>query len=174
MYHPLATVKQNKVISRRGVKLNCFIGILTLAAACAEAPTILPPGIVGLELGMSVKDVKKTRATMDIQSSTRAFDPVERIALALKDDKVTGIRIFIPTPTSESVQQYYATHFKDARSSKYQYEIEDKIFDICKSYSLNNKKQEINLIDNLRNSLKKIIQNRLSKKPFTNINIIRI
>ena len=54
------------------------------------------------------------------------------------------------------------------------YEIEDKIFDICKSYSLNNKKQEINLIDNLRNSLKKIIQNRLSKKPFTNINIIRI
>ena len=54
------------------------------------------------------------------------------------------------------------------------YEIEDKIFDICKSYSLNNKKQEINLIDNLRNSLKKIIQNRLSKKPFTNINIIRL
>ena len=54
------------------------------------------------------------------------------------------------------------------------YEIEDKIFDICKSYSLNNKKQEISLIDNLRNSLKKIIQNRLSKKPFTNINIIRI
>ena len=54
------------------------------------------------------------------------------------------------------------------------YEIEDKIFDICKSYSLNNKKQEINLKDNLRNSLKKIIQNRLSKKPFTNINIIRL
>ena len=45
------------------------------------------------------------------------------------------------------------------------YEIEDKIFDICKSYSLNNKKQEINLIDNLRNSLKRIIQNRLSKNP---------
>jgi len=53
-------------------------------------------------------------------------------------------------------------------------EIEDKIFDICKSYSLNNKKQEINLVDNLRNSLRKIIQNRLSKRPFTNINIIRL
>ena|GEM_PF-5393117 len=114
------------MISRRRVGLNCFIVILTLAAACAEPPTILPPGIVGLELGMSVKDIKKIRATMDIQSSVRAFDPVERIALALKDDKVTGIRIFIPTPTSELVQQYYATHFKDARSSKYQYEIEGK------------------------------------------------
>ena len=38
------------------------------------------------------------------------------------------------------------------------YEIEDKIFDICKSYSLNNKKQEINLKDNLRNSLKKLFK----------------
>ena len=54
------------------------------------------------------------------------------------------------------------------------YEIEDKIFDICRNYSLNNKKQESNLIDNLRNSLKKIIQNRISKRPFTNINIIRL
>ena len=54
------------------------------------------------------------------------------------------------------------------------YEIEDKIFDICKSYSLNNKKQETNIIDNLKISLKKIIQFRLSKKPFTNINIIRL
>ena len=124
-------MKRNKVISRRRVKLCGFIGILTLAAACAEEPSILPPGIVGLELGMSVKDIKKIRTTMDIQSSTRAFDPVERIALALKDDKVTGIRIFIPAPTSESVQQYYATHFKDARSSKYQYEIEGKIKYLC-------------------------------------------
>ncbi len=54
------------------------------------------------------------------------------------------------------------------------YELEDKIFDICKSYSLNNKKQENNLIDNLKNSLKKIIQLRILKKPFTNINLIRL
>ena len=62
----------------------------------------------------------------------------------------------------------------DHEFNEVKYEIEDKIFDICKSYSLNNKKQEINLVDNLRNSLRKIIQNRLLKKPFTNINIIRL
>ena len=54
------------------------------------------------------------------------------------------------------------------------YELEDKILDICKSYSLNNKKQENNLIDNLRNSLKRILQRRASKRPFTTINLIRI
>ena len=62
----------------------------------------------------------------------------------------------------------------DHELNEIKYEIEDRIFDICKSYSLNNKKQEVNLIDNLRNSLRKIIQNRLSKRPFTNINIIRL
>ena len=54
------------------------------------------------------------------------------------------------------------------------YELEDKIFDICRSYSLNNKKQEINLIDNLKKSLRKIINLRVSKKPYTNINLIRV
>lgn len=54
------------------------------------------------------------------------------------------------------------------------YELEDRIFDICKSYSLNNKKQESNLIDSLKISLKKIIQMRLAKKPFTSINLIRL
>ena len=46
--------------------------------------------------------------------------------------------------------------------------------DFGRSYSLNNKKQENNLIDNLKNSLRKILQSRLSKKPFTNINLIRL
>ena len=62
----------------------------------------------------------------------------------------------------------------DQELNEIKYELEDKILDICKSYSLNNKKQENNLIDNLKNSLRKILQSRLSKKPFTNINLIRL
>ncbi len=62
----------------------------------------------------------------------------------------------------------------DQELNEIKYELEDRIFDICKSYSLNNKKQEGNLIDNLKNSLRKIIQSRMSKKPFTNINLIRL
>ena len=62
----------------------------------------------------------------------------------------------------------------DHELNEIKYEIEDKIFDVCKSFSLNNKNQESSLLDNLKKSLKKIIQFRLSKKPFTNINIIRL
>ena len=62
----------------------------------------------------------------------------------------------------------------DQELNEIKYELEDKILDICRSYSLNNKKQENNLIDNLKNSLRKILQSRLSKKPFTNINFIRL
>ena len=62
----------------------------------------------------------------------------------------------------------------DQELNEIKYELEDKILDICRSYSLNNKKQENNLIDNLKNSLRKILQSRLSKKPFTNINLIRL
>ena len=62
----------------------------------------------------------------------------------------------------------------DHELNEIKYEIEDKIFDVCKSFSLNNKKQESSLLYNLKKSLRKIIQFRLSKKPFTNINIIRL
>jgi ribonuclease J len=62
----------------------------------------------------------------------------------------------------------------DHELNEIKYEIEDKIFDVCKSFSLNNKNQESSLLDNLKKSLRKIIQFRLSKKPFTNINIIRL
>ena len=64
--------------------------------------------------------------------------------------------------------------FVDNELNEIRYEIEDRIFDICKSFSLNNKKQEVNLIDNLKNSLRKIIYNRISKRPYTNINLIRL
>jgi len=64
--------------------------------------------------------------------------------------------------------------FVENELNEIRYEIEDRIFDICKSFSLNNKKQEVNLIDNLKNSLRKIIYNRISKRPYTNINLIRL
>ena len=126
VYHRAAIVMQNKVISRVRLELACSIGILACAAACSDTPTVLPPGIVDLDIGMPIKDVQERRKTMSVKSPARAFDPIERIALALKDDKVTGIRIFIPSPADEVIQEYYATHFKNARTSQYQYQIEGK------------------------------------------------
>ena len=54
------------------------------------------------------------------------------------------------------------------------FEMEEEINNICKSFSLNNKKQEKNLIEAIKNNCRKIIRVKTGKKPFTNINIARL
>ena len=54
------------------------------------------------------------------------------------------------------------------------YELEDKFFDVCSNINLNNKKSEKLLIDELKSQLRKVIFNRCNKKPFMNINFIKI
>ena len=59
--------------------------------------------------------------------------------------------------------------FKGIPESKKQesfiYEIEDYIMDTCQNYSLNSKNQERNLIDDLKQSCRKIIREKTEKKP---------
>lgn len=54
------------------------------------------------------------------------------------------------------------------------YDLEDEIINTAKSYSLNNKKDEKNLIDSLKSNLKKVIYTRVKKRPYTNIVLIRL
>ena len=54
------------------------------------------------------------------------------------------------------------------------FEMEEEISNICKSFSLNNKKQEKNLIEAIKSNCRKIIRVKTGKKPFTNINIARL
>ena len=54
------------------------------------------------------------------------------------------------------------------------FEMEEEINNICKSFSLNNKKQEKNLIEAIKSNCRKIIRVKTGKKPFTNINIARL
>ncbi len=54
------------------------------------------------------------------------------------------------------------------------FDMEDEILSICKSFSLQSKNQEKNLIENLKQNCRKIVRDRTGKKPFTNINIARI
>ncbi len=54
------------------------------------------------------------------------------------------------------------------------FDMEDEISNICKTFSIQNKKQEKNLIDTIKQSCRRIIKNKTGKKPFTNINIARI
>ena len=48
--------------------------------------------------------------------------------------------------------------------------LEDKIESIAKTFSLNSKKQEFNLIDALKIVCRKYSKEKTGKKPFTNTN----
>ena len=52
--------------------------------------------------------------------------------------------------------------------------LEDKIQSICKSYSLNNPKQEHNFIETLRTNCRKTVKEKTGKRPYTNVNLVRI
>ncbi len=59
-------------------------------------------------------------------------------------------------------------------SETFKFDLEDEITKTCKSFSLNNFKQEKNLIDTIKQNCRKIVREKTGKKPFTNINIARI
>ena len=54
------------------------------------------------------------------------------------------------------------------------FEMEDEIFNTCKSFSLKNKNQEKNLIEMIKQNCRRIVRDKTGKKPFTNINIARL
>ncbi len=63
---------------------------------------------------------------------------------------------------------------KDNIEENFIFDMEDEIFNICKTFSLQSKKQEKNLIETLKQNCRKIVREKTGKKPFTNINIARI
>ena len=55
----------------------------------------------------------------------------------------------------------------------FQMDLEHEIYKICKTFSVGNPKQEKNLEEKIKSNCRKIIKNRIGKRPFTNINLIR-
>ena len=54
------------------------------------------------------------------------------------------------------------------------FDMEDEIFNICRTFSLENKNQQKNLIETIKQNCRRIVREKTGKKPFTNINIARI
>ena len=54
------------------------------------------------------------------------------------------------------------------------FDMEDEIADVCKTFSIQNKKQEYNLIDTLKQCCRRIVREKTGKKPHTRINLARI
>ena len=58
--------------------------------------------------------------------------------------------------------------------SEIEYDLEDIVMDTCKTFNLNNSKQEKNLIDTLKGNCRKLINDKSGKKPLVNINLFRL
>ena len=54
------------------------------------------------------------------------------------------------------------------------FDMEDEIFNICRTFSLDNKNQQRNLIETIKSNCRRIVREKTGKRPFTNINIARI
>ena len=54
------------------------------------------------------------------------------------------------------------------------FDMEDEIMNICRTFSMDNRKQQQNLIETLKQNCRRIVREKTGKKPFTNINITRI
>ena len=54
------------------------------------------------------------------------------------------------------------------------FDIEDEILNICRTFSMDSKKQQQNLIETIKQNCRRIVREKTGKKPFTNINIARI
>ena len=63
---------------------------------------------------------------------------------------------------------------EDEISETFVFDMEDEIVNICRTFSLGNKKQENNLIESLKQNCRRIVKAKTGKKPYTNINIARI
>ena len=58
--------------------------------------------------------------------------------------------------------------------SNFIFDLEDKIKITCKTYSLKNRKQEQNLIEALKSNCRKTVKDKTGKRPYTNVNLVRI
>ena len=63
---------------------------------------------------------------------------------------------------------------ENTENENFIFDMEDEIFNICRTFSLESKNQEKNLIETIKQNCRKIIKEKTGKKPFTNINIARI
>ena len=59
-------------------------------------------------------------------------------------------------------------------TDEFVYGLEEEIEKAARTFSLNNKNQESNLIDSLKSICKKYSKEKTGKKPITNVNLVRI
>ena len=107
--------------------------------------------------------------------------PVEEDAQSIKERRNISVNGFLEatiliTPKGNIHNKPILT-FKGLpiyEKEEFSIELEEMIEKTLKSFSLNNKKQEENMIDALKITCRKFTKEKTGKKPITNINLVRI
>jgi len=106
---------------------------------------------------------------------------VEEDAQSIKDRKNISINGYIEATilvTSKgNIHKKPVLTFKGLpiiENDEFIYGLEEEIENVAKTFSLKNRKQEINLINALKITCRKYSKAKTGKKPYTNINLVRI
>ena len=62
----------------------------------------------------------------------------------------------------------------ESQNEDFIFDLEDKVEKTSRTFSLNNTKQENILIEELKKNCRKLIKEKTGKKPYTNINLVRV
>ena len=63
---------------------------------------------------------------------------------------------------------------ENVENEKFIFDMEDEIFNICRTFAMESKNQEKNVIETIKHNCRRIVKDKTGKRPFTNINIARI
>tara|TARA_B100001057_G_scaffold432447_1_gene460585 strand:- start:741 stop:1214 length:474 start_codon:yes stop_codon:yes gene_type:complete len=106
---------------------------------------------------------------------------VEEDSQSIKDRKNLGtngyLEVTILITPKGNIHNNPITTFRGLpiyQKDEFIYGLEDEIEKTTKSFNLTNKKQEHNLIDALKIACRKFTKEKTGKKPFTNINLVKI
>ena len=106
---------------------------------------------------------------------------VEEEAQSIKDRKNISINGYIEATilvtAKGNIHKKPLLTFKGlpiVENDEFIYGLEEEIENVAKTFSLKNRKQEINLINALKIACRKFSKAKTGKKPYTNINLVRI
>ena len=92
----------------------------------------------------------------------------------VEDTAPAVVNITSKREVSLGANNYFRGIPEDGTSESVKFDLEDEITKTCKSFAVNNFKQEKNLIDAIKQNCRKIIREKTGKRPFTNVNIARV
>ena len=113
---------------------------------------------------------------IQINKDLSKLEPIISLSDTIKklENEIEGYKEILENENEEELRSLAKQELPIYEKDEFIYGLEDEIEKTIKSFDLGNKKQEHNLIDALKITCRKFTKEKIGKKPFTNINLIKI